>query len=116
MKRNSLTLVIGILLVLVFGMLLFAFQVRQTEIALVTTFGKPTRDIFEPGLYFKWPWPIEKVQTFDKRIQNTESKFEETLTSDRYPLLIMVYTGWTISDPALFRERFGGSITRAEGD
>ena len=119
MKRNSLTLLIGALLVLVFGALLFCFQVRQTEIALVTTFGKPTRSINtdpdkpEPGLYFKWPWPIQKVQSFDKRIQNLESKFEETFTADKINVIVTIYTGWAISDPALFRERFGDSKERA---
>lgn len=116
MKRNYLTLAIGLLLVLIFGALLVCFQVRQTEIALVTTFGKPSRERTEPGLYFKWPWPIERVQTFDKRIQNFESKFEETFTKDSYPILFSVYMGWTISDPALFRERFGGSVERAKND
>jgi len=116
MKRNYLTLVIGLLLALIFGALLFCFQVRQTEIALVTTFGKPSRDKTEPGLYFKWPWPVEKVQTFDKRIQNFESKNEETLTKDSYNVLFAIYVGWTINDPALFRERFGGSVPRAEND
>jgi membrane protease subunit HflC len=119
MKRNSLTFIIGILLMLVFAALLFCFQVRQTDIALVTTFGKPTRSINtnpdrpEPGLYFKWPWPIQKVQRFDKRIQNLESKFEETYTADKINLIVTVYTGWAISDPALFRERFGDSTSRA---
>ena len=104
---------------LVFAALLFCFQVRQTDIALVTTFGKPTRSLNtnpdrpEPGLYFKWPWPIQKVQRFDKRIQNLESKFEETYTADKINLIVTVYTGWAISDPALFRERFGDSTSRA---
>ncbi len=120
MKRNTLTFTIGILLVLIFGALLFTFQVRQTEVALVTTFGKPTRDINtnpdkpEPGLYFKWPWPIQKVQKFDKRIQNFEDKFTETLTSDGKNVLVTVYVGWTITNPMLFRERFSGSVPRAE--
>jgi membrane protease subunit HflC len=120
MKRNTLTFTIGILLVLIFGALLFTFQVRQTEVALVTTFGKPTRDINtdpnkpEPGLYFKWPWPIQKVLKFDKRIQNFEDKFSETLTSDGKNVLVSVYVGWTIANPTLFRERFSGSVPRAE--
>jgi membrane protease subunit HflC len=120
MNRNYLTLVVGILLVLIFGALLFTFQVRQTEVALVTTFGKPTRDINtdpnkpEPGLYFKWPWPIQKVLKFDKRVQNFEDKFGETQTHDGKNVLVNVYAGWTISNPTLFRERFGGSVPRAE--
>jgi modulator of FtsH protease HflC len=122
MKRKYLTLSIGFLLLVVFGLLLFSFQVRQTEIALVTLFGKPVRSINvnpdqpEPGLYGKLPWPIEKVLKFDKRVQDFEGKdrLEETLTQDRRPLLIRVYAGWAISTPALFRERFGGSIEQAQ--
>jgi membrane protease subunit HflC len=114
------TLIIGALLLLVFGSLLFSFQVRQTDIALVTTFGKPTRSINtdpdkpEPGWKFKLPWPIQKVQKFDKRIQNLESKFEETYTSNHINIIMTVYTGWAISDPAVFRERFGDSMDRAK--
>ncbi len=121
MNRNYLTLTVGILLVLIFGALLFSFQVRQTEVALVTTFGKPTRDYNtdpnkpEPGLKWKLPWPIQKVQKFDKRIQNFEDKFSETQTSDGKNVLMTVYVGWTISDPKLFREAASGSIPRAEG-
>jgi membrane protease subunit HflC len=119
MKRNSMTLIIGALLLLVFGSLLFSFQVRQTDIALVTTFGKPTRSINtdpdkpEPGWKFKLPWPIQKVQKFDKRIQNLESKFDEAYTADKKNIIVTVYTGWAISDPAVFRERFGDSMERA---
>jgi membrane protease subunit HflC len=113
MKRNSLTVIIGFLLLLVFAALLFCFQVRQTEVVLITTFGKPSRSVAEPGLYFKWPWPIQKKQTFDKRIQNLESKFEETFTADKINVIVTIYAGWTISDPALFRERFGDSKERA---
>src|SRR5688572_25642888 len=95
MKRNSLTVFIGILLILIFVLLLFTFQVRQTEVAVVTTFDNPSRYIDQPGLNFKWPPPIQRVYRFDKRIQNFEDKFEETLTKDNYNLLVMVYAGWT---------------------
>ncbi len=115
MKRNLLTIVVGVLLLLIFALLLFVFQVRQNEVALVTTFGQPTRPITRPGAYFKWPWPIQKVTKLDQRIQNFESKFEETLTADRLLLMIMVYVGWKIADPALFYNSFAnGSIAEAE--
>ena len=116
MKRNYLNLSIGLILLLIFSALLFSFQVRQTEVALVTTFGKPARELKEPGLYFKLPWPIQKVQTFEKRIQSFEEKFEETLTKDSINVIITVYAGWTIVDPAIFRERFNGSVARAQSD
>jgi membrane protease subunit HflC len=116
MKRNPLTIAIGLLLLAIFVALLFCFQVRQTEVALVTTFGKPSRSVTEPGLNFKWPWPIQKVQTFDKRIQNLESKFEQTFTADKFTLIVTIYAGWEISDPAQFRASFGSaedSLARA---
>lgn len=114
MKRNPLTIIVGSALILVFLLVLVVFQVRQTEVAVVTTFGNPTRDITNSGAYFKWPWPIQKVQTFDHRVHNLEGKFEEVLTSDGYNLLIMVYAGWKISEPKVFFPRFGGSMANAE--
>ena len=109
MKRNPLTLIIALLLILIFGFLLFSFQVRTTEVAVVTTFGKPTRPITEPNLYAKWPWPIQKVWTFDNRTQNFEDRLTEGLTSDSFNLLTSVYVGWKVSDPTAFFPRFAGN-------
>src|SRR5688572_20644760 len=106
MRNNRLTLVVGVILVIVFGLLLFTFQVRQTEVVMVTTFDRPTRPVTEPGLKFKWPYPIQKVYRFDKRTQNFEDDFEETLTRDNYNLLAMVYVGWTVADVELYFKSF----------
>lgn len=114
MKRNPLTIAIGALLLIIFLLLLFVFQVRKTEVAVVTKFGKATRDVVEPGAYFKWPWPIHKVYKFDQRIHNFESKFEQVLTADGYNLLVAVYVGWNIGQPKLFFPRFNGSTAKAE--
>ena len=43
MNRKTLTLIVGALLLVIFGLLLFVFQVRKSEVVVVTTFGKPTR-------------------------------------------------------------------------
>jgi membrane protease subunit HflC len=104
-----LTLVIGLLLIIIFGLLLFVFQVRQSEVAVVTTFGKPTRPITQPGAYLKWPWPIQKVWWFDQRVQNFEDRLTEGLTRDSFNLLTSVYVGWRVSDPTAFFPRFAGS-------
>lgn len=114
MKNNPLAIVVGVVLLLVFGMLFFMFQVRVTEVAVVTTFGKPTRTITDAGPYAKWPPPIQKVHKFDKRVHNFESKFEQVMTSDGYNLLIMVYAGWRISEPMIFFPRFQGSVKKVE--
>jgi modulator of FtsH protease HflC len=117
MKRNPLTLGIGILLVVIFALLLFTFQVRTTQVAVVTTFGKPTRDVLEPGSlpFLKLPWPIQKVYYFDKRVQSFEDKFTQDYTADKVTLLTSVYIGWRITDPKAFFPKFaGGSVTEAE--
>ena len=106
MKRNPLTIAIGAVLLLIFVALLFCFQVRKSEVAIVTTFGKPTRTVVDPDLHWKLPWPIEKVHKLDQRIQNVDGKFEETLTSDGFNLMVMTYVGWRIKDPAAFFPKF----------
>lgn len=116
MKRNTLTLVIGSLLILVFGLLLFTFQVRTTQVAIVTTFGKPSGDgITKPGFYWKLPWPAQRVYYFDKRVQSFEDKFTQDYTADKVTLLTSVYIGWRITDPKAFFPKFaGGSVAEAE--
>src|SRR5579863_2118231 len=118
MKRKTLNYIIGILLAVVFGMWLFTFKVRQNEIALVTTFGKPTHEpIRDPNWYFKLPWPVQKVHIFDKRVQNLEDKLDESQTADGKIISCMVYVGWQISDPAAFYPKFAStSLTDPEGD
>src|SRR5688572_31517796 len=116
MKRNALTLVVGVILLIIFFLLLFTFQVRQTEIVVVTTFAKPSATpIDKPGLYFKWPLPIQKVYRFDKRIHNFEDNYEQMPTADGHALLASVYVGWTIEQPREFFNSFpAGSPSAAE--
>ena len=114
MKSHRLTFAIGILLFIVFALLFFTFQVRQTEVVVVTTFGKPTRNITDPGAYVKWPWPIQKVNRFDRRTHNFEGSYEQTLTTDGFNLQIMTYAGWNISNPSIFFPKFGGELASAE--
>lgn len=114
MKRNPITITIGVLLLVIFGLLLVFFQVRTTEVAMVTTFGRPSRAITEPGLGVKWPWPIQQVYKFDKRIQNFESQFEQVFTADGHSLLIKIYAGWNIAQPQVFFPKFGDSVARVE--
>jgi membrane protease subunit HflC len=109
MKRNPLILGIGILLILIVCLLLFVFQVRKSEVVVVTTFGKPTRDLSEPGPHLKWPWPIESVHRFDQRVQNFEDRLTEGLTQDSFNILASVFVGWKITDPKAFFPRFAGS-------
>ena len=116
MKKNLITIVIAAVLVVIFALLLFTFQVHQSEVAVLTTFGKPAaNNIDKPNLYFKWPWPIQQVYRFDQRVQNFEDKPSENLTTDSTLLLASVYVGWRISDAKEFFPKFaGGSVAAAQ--
>jgi len=115
MKTNRLSMIIGFLLIIIFTVLLFMYQVRVTEVAVRTRFGKVINTITNAGVGVKLPWPIERIQTFDKRIQNFEDKLEETLTQDGRNLLVMTYLGWSIENPAIFRDRVkDGAVAEAE--
>ena len=112
MKRNVLIILSGILVAAIVALMLFVFQVRQSEIAVVTTFGKLTRAV-GPGPHLKWPWPVEKVYKIDERVQNFEDKFTEDLTGDNNNLLTTVYVGWSITNALEFFPKFPGGSTLA---
>ncbi len=114
MKRNPITIITGAVLAVIFVCMLFTFQVRQTEVAVVTTFGKYSRSITNAGFQFRLPWPIQKIYEFDNRIQTFERKFDQSFTKDQISLIISVYVGWRVADPRMFLESFNGDITKAE--
>ena len=115
MKRNFLTLIIGAVLIAIFALLLFVFQVRKSEVAVVTRFGRVAREKSDPGAYGRLPWPIENVYKLDQRIQNFEDAISEPLTADNTTLLMRVYVGWRITDAKTFFPKFaGGSVASAE--
>lgn len=113
MKRNTLLVIVGLLVAALFVLLQVLFTVREGEAVVVTTFGKPERDIVAAGLYTRWPWPVQRVYRFDNRIHTLEGAFEETLTRDGKNILAAVYAGWRIKSPIQFLERVG-TVEQAE--
>src|ERR1700761_6097707 len=115
MKKNAITIIVACLLVIIFVLLLVAFQVRQSEVVVVSTFLKPTDTITNAGLHLKLPWPIQSINRFDQRVQTFEDKFSETYLADHSILLASVYVGWRISDAKEFFPKFpGGSVLAAQ--
>jgi membrane protease subunit HflC len=115
MKPRTPTLIIGGLLLAIFLFLLFAFQVRTTEVAVVTTFGSISgTPKTEPGLYLRLPYPIQNIYKFDRRLQNFERKYEQSLTRDKKSPILSVFVGWRIADAEIFLKRFNGDLFRAE--
>ncbi|MFZ0035506.1 MAG: protease modulator HflC [Sedimentisphaerales bacterium] len=112
MKNIAITIFI-LLVVAVMVLYFVSFQVRETESALITTFGRPTRPITEPGLYFKWPAPIERVYKFDSRMRVFEADLGETTTKGAVPIIVNTYVVWKIAEPLVFFNAVG-TIKEAE--
>ena len=98
------TWVLGLLVAVILLFAVFSFQLNQTEVAVVTTFGRPAQ-VTEPGLHFRWPYPFQRIYRFDKRIRcfaGGAGKLEETTTSDGHNLLVGIYVNYRISDAEKF--------------
>ena len=113
MKKNAVTIAIAALLLVIFTLLLFTYQVRQSEVVVVSRFLKPVNTVTNAGLYLKMPWPIDSINRFDQRVQSFEDKYSEILTADSTLLLSSVYVGWKISDAKAFFPKFSGGSTVA---
>jgi|TARA_Y100000031_G_scaffold127894_1_gene145834 membrane protease subunit HflC len=114
MKKNHITLTIGAILVIIFGFMLLTFQVRHTEVAIRETITGGASNI-EEGFKFRFPWPINEIHKFDKRIQNSEWVFATTNTKEGKPILVKVFATWRISDALEFFQTFDGDLAKANG-
>ena len=98
MKKHFWVLIIAVLIISILVLYWVTFTVRFNENALVTTFGEISRRVNEPGLCWKWPWPIHSVMKFDRRIRTYQRLPVQTLTSDAQPIVVTVYVNWRIND------------------
>jgi modulator of FtsH protease HflC len=103
--KNLFVTILLIIIVIVLGLKFCFYQVRETESVLITRFGKPVAEKVDPGLYIKWPSPIEKVHRFDSRLQLFEGQMEETTTKGGEPVVVTSYIAWRIAEPQKFFER-----------
>ncbi len=101
----TITLLAIALIVLLLSQSMFIVDV--TECAVVTFFGKPVRVYSEqPGLKWKWPFPLESVYKFDARLQMLElpGLDREYLTEDKKNVMAQAYLVWKISDPVQYMQ------------
>jgi membrane protease subunit HflC len=101
MKNIAITILV-IVIVVIALLLAVSFQVRDTEAALVTRFGKPVRIITEAGLKVRWPAPIERVHKFDTRMRIYEAVVGETTTKGAIPIIMHTFVIWQVAEPLEF--------------
>ena len=108
MKNNKLTIFISSLTLLLVLTVMCTFQLKVDEVAVVTTFGNP-KDIKQPGLYFRWPWPVQKLVRLDARKQLFEGRERETLTKDNINIILKIIVAWSVDreKPLEFYKKVG---------
>ena len=95
------------LLIIILAIFGFTFTVREGSSAIVSRFGKIRQVCLDAGLYFKLPYPIDRVISLDMRSQVMDSGYTETLTNDKRNIILQTYTVWRIEDPKLFYTSIG---------
>jgi membrane protease subunit HflC len=90
---------------------LSTFTVSESDLVIVTLFGRPTRTSADAGLHLKWP--LESVMRFDRRLMVYDPGSSEFLTKDKKNLVIGSAVCWRIVDPSRFLQTVG-DVTGAE--
>jgi membrane protease subunit HflC len=125
--KNQLAILVATVVVLVLLAYMFVFVVRYDQVAVVTTFDKARPEvrndageiveagslIREPGLYAKWPWPVQKVRSYTSRLQVLDDQPQEDLTADGKSVIVDLYLAWRIDDPLAFFKNIK-TMARAE--
>ncbi|MCM8529735.1 MAG: SPFH domain-containing protein [Lentisphaeraceae bacterium] len=115
MKSNKITIFISSLTLLIVLTVMCTFQLKVDEVAVVTTFGSP-QAINKPGLYFRWPWPVQKLIKIDSRKQLFQGRERETMTKDNINIIVKLFVVWSVNstDPLEFYKKVGEGAKDAE--
>jgi len=89
----------------------FTFTVKEGYSAIISRFGKIVNVHNDAGLYFKLPWPVDKIITYDTRNQYMDSGYNETLTNDKINIILQTYIVWRITDIKKFHTSIGNYNT-----
>jgi membrane protease subunit HflC len=102
--KNSFVMLVGLILVALLLSHMFLYQVRYDQVAVRTTFDRADESSVqeEAGLKWRWPWPINKVALYPKRLQVLDDKIEELQTADGKSVIVKTYLTWRIADPLAF--------------
>jgi modulator of FtsH protease HflC len=107
--------VLVLVLVVLFGVWQSMFQVSETEAAIRTEFGKIVGSSYGPGLHLKWPYPVNEIRRFERRIVTQRYTGETFLTSENKALIVDFYVKWRVKDgAAYYRTTNGNSDTASQ--
>lgn len=116
MSRISLpSILLGLVVVLILLTYMFTHQVDFNEVAVKVRFGQADEQsiLREPGLKFRWPWPVETIETYDVRLRTLDTPETEIKTVDGKNVIIGAYAVWSVAHPLQFYKR-ARTIAEAE--
>lgn len=83
------------------------YTVDAREVAVVTLFGRPVRNLSAPGLYLRAPWPLHQVTRYDRRARLLDVPPTEVLTKDKKNLVVETFVVWRVADAERFLSTVG---------
>lgn len=105
-NHKIVVLILAVLIVLALLANTVAFVVDETrDITLVTRFSKINRVIdgrTDPGLHWKWPWPIENTVVYDSRNHVLVTPYRPMNNAEKYNIMMAAYCTWRIANPEQF--------------
>lgn len=98
------TKLIGSGIVILAGVLLSLslFTLPAGQFAVVTQFGKPVATLSEPGLKWKLPGFLQRVNRIDARMEVFNTQPIQLLLGDKNPIIITTFIAWQVKDPLQF--------------
>jgi len=102
-KGKRITIAVVILL-LAFPVYDSVYIIDASERGVLTHFGKIAPPVREPGLHFKFPWPVSAVYKVDRRIRPLTNLSQELITEDQKNVLVDGYLLWRVADPIRYVE------------
>ena len=99
------SLIVALIVVAALVTYAVTFQVRFSQVAVRVLLGNADEGsvIRDPGLYAKWPWPIETVVKYDKRFKVLDTPESEIKTADGKNVVVGCFAVWRIAQPLEFK-------------
>jgi modulator of FtsH protease HflC len=110
MRASTVFVLVAVLLFAVWQSL---FQVSETEAAIRTEFGKIVGSSYGPGLHMKWPYPVNEIRRFERRIVTQRYAGETFLTSENKALIVDFYVKWRVKEAAAYYRTTSGNSDTA---
>ncbi len=108
---------LGFIVASFFLIAIFSFQIDETETAIVTTLGTPSENPIEPGIHMRWPYPIQDVYRFDRRVRCFSGTIgkdgQETSTRDNQNIIVSIFINYRIVNAKNF---YSSLVTIRKGE